>query len=129
MKKQYILFLSFLLLVLTFSCRKHNDEDPWFSHGGKHLNDRLEGEWELVSLHINEQDLFSFSEDDVYEDFSYLLDIDTMNIAKFFKFVPAHKQSKVEGTGDLYIRTKKMTSYPEKVGISQSLRFELLHLF
>ena len=118
MKIKFFILLSLSLGFVLFSCKKYNPEDPWFSHGGKHLNDRLDGEWELVSLHINQQVMSTFSENDVYEDYSNLLDVDTMNIAKFFKFVPTKKINKLEGEGDLFIRTKSMISYPEKVGIS-----------
>ncbi len=111
--------LSFL--ILTFSCEKHNPEDPWFSHGGKHLNERLDGEWELVSLHIIKNAYPPFELDDEYEDFSNLLDIDTMNIAKFFKFVPKEEDSDVEGNGEMLIRAKSMQNFSEKIGINLSL--------
>ncbi|MES2588476.1 MAG: hypothetical protein V4622_05795 [Bacteroidota bacterium] len=120
MKKVILSIFVLISGISLFSCKKYNDEDPWFSHGGKHLNERLEGEWELVSLHIIEEAAFPFDKDEEYEDFSNLLDIDTMNIAKFFKFVPKEEDSDVEGNGELLIRSKSMSSYPEKIGIGLS---------
>ncbi len=108
--------------MFTFSCKKHNDEDPWFAHRGKHLNECLEGEWELVALHVNEQVYSTFSANDYFEDCSNLLEIDTMNIAKFFKFVPTKEIGDLEGKGNVYIRTKSMPSYPDKLGISLNLQ-------
>jgi hypothetical protein len=110
----------FCIITILLSCKKHNPEDPFLPHFN-HLNDRLEGEWELVALHINEQVYSTFSKDDVYENYSYLLDIDTVNIAKFFKFVPTENGNKVEGKGELYIKSKNMVDYPTKVGISQNM--------
>ncbi len=125
MKKLILSLFLFIIGVSLFSCKKHNPEDPWFSHGGKHLNERLEGEWELVSLHIIKNTKYPFDQDEEYEDYSNLLEIDTMNIAKFFKFVPTKNINKTEGEGEVFIRSKNMPSYPEKVGISQSLLLDL----
>lgn len=104
MKKANFIFLSLLLL---FSCKKHNPEDPWYPHF-KHLNERLEGEWELVKLYING------------EDSSAYLDIDTMSIARFFKFEPTENISAVQGKGILYIKTKNMEDYPDQIGACSS---------
>jgi hypothetical protein len=119
--KVFVLVCIGLLIV---SCKKHNPEDPFLPHF-KHLNERLDGEWELVSLHINEQVLSTFSKDDVYENYSYLLDIDTVNIAKFFKFVPLENGNKVQGSGNLYIKSKSMKEYPDKIGISQNMLHDI----
>ncbi len=123
MKLKYVLFFVFFGTIII-SCKKHNDEDPWYPHF-QHLNDRLEGEWELVALKVKEQVLSDYSKDDVFENYSYFLDIDTTNIAKFFKFVPTAKQSKVEGRGDLFVKTKSMKEYPEQIGICLSLLLDL----
>ena len=96
-----------LLLVILWSCGKHNPEDPWYPHF-KHMNKRLEGEWELVKLYIDG------------EDSSVYLDIDTMPIARFFKFEPTKEINEVEGEGILYLKSKNMENYPEKVGACPS---------
>ncbi len=107
MKKHFLLFLSLVLFLLTFSCKKYNPEDPWFSNF-KHMNERLDGEWELVKFYINDSDSSAY------------LDIDTMNVAKFFKFVPTKEINSVEGEGELYIKSKSMNSYPDLIGACPS---------
>jgi hypothetical protein len=90
------------------SCGKLNPEDPYLPHFN-HLNERLEGEWELEKIYIN------------LEDSSSYLDIDTINIARHFKFVPTTKKNALEGEGNFFIKSSDMAEYPEKIAISLSL--------
>jgi hypothetical protein len=97
----------FTCLQVFVSCGKLNPEDPFLPHFN-HLNERLEGEWELIAIFVNTEDSSSY------------LKIDTMKIARYFKFVPTAFKYKLIGEGNLFIKSKATDEYPLKIGISQS---------
>lgn len=98
-----LIFILFLTSIIINSCKRHNPEDPYYPHF-KHLNSRLKGEWELVKIVIDGNDS------------SVYLKIDTVPIISYFKFEPKSKYTSHSGNGFLYIKTKNMKEYPERVG-------------